>query len=177
MKVLTSFLRQNENNVWIVLINWRRINVVATHNWWKWRAPSSTAGPNFFSILCQWIAPIDCHCNGECENKFIMPGYKTRFSGSSICSHILVAGPLLAHGSIVQECTTQVLSFHKLCGPDDYIWRGPQQFCYPAIMALHFPQLYQLFHRYLGVATGENNVSCCVGCAMGDILPLISNWT
>lgn len=112
MKVLTSFLRQNENNVWIVLINWRRINVVATHNWWKRRAPSSTAGPNFFSILCQWIAPIDCRCNGECENKFIMPGYKTRFSGSSICSHILMAGPLLAHGSIVQECTTQVLSHH-----------------------------------------------------------------
>ena len=31
--------------------------------------------------------------------------------------------------------------------------------------SVEFPQLFQLFHHYLGIATGENDASSCCGCA------------
>lgn len=37
-----------------------------------------------------------------------------------------------------------------------------------------FPQLFQLFDRYLGVVTGENNAFCCFVCAVVDSLLICS---
>lgn len=44
----------------------------------------------------------------------------------------------------------------------EYVFFNPYLFC-----SVEFPQL---FHRYPGMATGENNASSCLGCTMAVTL-------
>lgn len=47
----------------------------------------------------------------------------------------------------------------------------------PSLLLVEFTQLLHLFHRYLGIVTGENDASSCLGLAEADKLPLCWNFS